>query len=71
MLKTGQPKAAPNPLYTTSNENYGSKPVHPAIASTHKHGKSLRFTTPLGQAGMYRNCSLNTAIDKSRTIDMK
>lgn len=34
-------------------------------APTRYHGKSQAFSKHLGQAGMYRNHSLNTAVDRS------
>eukprot|EP00053_Salpingoeca_punica_P023395 m.217225 g.217225 ORF g.217225 m.217225 type:complete len:70 (+) comp50931_c0_seq1:68-277(+) len=66
MMKRG-PSAEPNPLYLTTNGGYGSKPMHAAIATKKRHGQDPSFTNALGQAGMYRNCSLNTALDKTRT----
>ncbi|XP_065067120.1 piercer of microtubule wall 1 protein-like isoform X2 [Rhopilema esculentum] len=55
-----------HPMYRTSGSDYGavSPTVHTMPSSF--HAKSQTFTENLGKCGMYRNNSLNTAVDKSR-----
>ncbi|XP_014772613.1 piercer of microtubule wall 1 protein [Octopus bimaculoides] len=54
-----------NPQFMTTSSDYGSIP--PTIHTVPKcfYPKTLQFTKHLQNAGMYRNRSLNTALDKS------
>ena len=58
-----------HPLYQTSSSAYGE--MHATFAtvpSTH-HPKEMKFTQHLGTCGMFRNHSLNTAMDRSKVYD--
>eukprot|EP00047_Mylnosiga_fluctuans_P003078 m.227382 g.227382 ORF g.227382 m.227382 type:complete len:107 (+) comp11576_c0_seq1:89-409(+) len=57
-----------NPLYQTSNSSYGAAPPTAHTMPTEFHGKSMTFSEHLGKAGMYRNHSLNTSVDRSRVL---
>jgi len=58
-----------NPLYRTSNSDYGmNKPTVHTMPTTYL-AKSAAFTGHLGKTGMYRNQSLNTAITRSKVYD--
>ncbi|CAI9740011.1 Hypothetical predicted protein [Octopus vulgaris] len=54
-----------NPQFMTTSSEYGSIP--PSIHTVPQcfYPKTLQFTKNLRNAGMYRNRSLNTALDKS------
>ncbi|KAL9959959.1 hypothetical protein ACROYT_G033338 [Oculina patagonica] len=54
-----------NPMYMTSSMEYGSHRPTVHTMPTSFHAKSQTFTEHLGTCGMYRNQSLNTAMDKS------
>ncbi|XP_065909612.1 piercer of microtubule wall 2 protein-like [Dysidea avara] len=55
-----------HPMYTTSSSTHGLLKSDLTSTPSTYHGKSQRFSEHLGNAGMYRNHSLNTAPDHSR-----
>ncbi|PVD24279.1 hypothetical protein C0Q70_14750 [Pomacea canaliculata] len=55
-----------HPMYRTSNSNYGARAPSVHTMPTQFHAKSQKFSMHLGKCGMYRNCSLNTEVDKSK-----
>ncbi|RNA45096.1 hypothetical protein BpHYR1_027339 [Brachionus plicatilis] len=55
-----------NPLYKTSNMDYGSKRPNVHTMPVEYHSKSSSFTEHLGKTGMFRNHSLNTWITQSK-----
>ncbi|CAF0791023.1 unnamed protein product [Brachionus calyciflorus] len=55
-----------NPLYKTSNMEYGGKRPNVHTMPVQYHSKSSGFTEHLGKTGMYRNHSLNTAATRSK-----
>lgn len=61
----GQENPPPNPCYWTTSMDYGwyGPTIHtvPTIYFPQNHS----YSTELGRAGMYKNCSLNTELDKS------
>lgn len=59
-----------NPLYKTSSATYGILSATSECAPATYHGKSQKFSQHLGVCGMYRNHSLNTAVDKSKVYDL-
>jgi len=58
-----------HPLYQTSSSVYGELSATSETAPSTFHGKSQTFSQHLGVCGMYRNHSLNTAMDKSNVYD--
>jgi len=58
-----------HPLYQTSSNVYGEMHSTPASVPSTFHSKSQKFSQHLGVCGMYRNHSLNTAMDKSKVYD--
>lgn len=62
----GKTKRNSNPLYQTSSSDFGS--IAPSVHTSHTeyHGRSQGFSNHLGAAGMPRNRSLNTSMDRSR-----
>ena len=60
---------AHHPLYQTSSNLYGEMHSTPATVPSTYHGKLQRFSQHLGLCGMYRNHSLNTAMDRSKVYD--
>ncbi|XP_068714267.1 piercer of microtubule wall 1 protein-like isoform X2 [Montipora capricornis] len=54
-----------NPMYLTSAMEYGRHRPTVHTMPTSFHAKCQKFTEHLGKCGMYRNQSLNTAMDKS------
>ncbi|XP_078677698.1 piercer of microtubule wall 2 protein-like [Branchiostoma floridae x Branchiostoma belcheri] len=55
-----------NPMYRTTNDTYGGRvPTVEDMPQTF-HAKSQKFSEHLGVCGMYRNHSLNTALDQSK-----
>ena len=61
----GYGKHDQNPLYMTSSSDYGCRQPTVHVMPQTFHAKSQKFTGHLGQCGMYRNHSLNTAVDKN------
>lgn len=55
-----------HPMYRTTACTYGSKPPSVHTMPTTFHCRSQKFSEKLGKCGMYRNHSLNTALDISR-----
>ncbi|KAL5014671.1 hypothetical protein ScPMuIL_008941 [Solemya velum] len=55
-----------HPMYRTSATEYGSKAPSVHTMPTCFHGRSQKFSLHLGTCGMYKNHSLNTALDQSR-----
>lgn len=55
----------PHPCYRSTSMDYGwySPTIH--TVPTCFYPRTGNFTTTLSRAGMYRNCSLNTELDKS------
>ncbi|XP_052890125.1 piercer of microtubule wall 1 protein [Anopheles moucheti] len=53
-----------NPIYRTSNADYGYYPPCPHTVPHKYFPKSHKFTGHLYQCGMFRNYSLNTAVDR-------
>ncbi|XP_026693849.2 piercer of microtubule wall 2 protein-like [Ciona intestinalis] len=68
-MKRNQCFQTHHPLYQTSAGTYGELPPSAQTAPSTFHGKSQRFSQHLGKCGMYRNHSLNTALDKSKVYD--
>ncbi|RDD43198.1 UPF0691 protein C9orf116-like protein [Trichoplax sp. H2] len=58
-----------HPMYRTTSSQVGSHPPTVHTMPTQYHAKSQKFSQHLGQCGMTRNQSLNTAIEKSRVFD--
>ncbi|NWU83806.1 CI116 protein, partial [Onychorhynchus coronatus] len=56
---------APHPRYRTTNQTYGSRAPTVYELPTCFHVISHKFSDHLGKAGMYRNNSLNTSLEKS------
>lgn len=55
-----------HPMYRTSSSEYGSRiPTVHTMPITF-NARSQKFSEHLGKCGMYRNQSLNTAMDQSR-----
>ncbi|XP_020615601.1 UPF0691 protein C9orf116-like isoform X2 [Orbicella faveolata] len=54
-----------NPMYMTSSMEYGRHRPTVHTMPTSFHAKSQTFTEKLGKCGMFKNQSLNTAMDKS------
>mmetsp|Transcript_43479 Transcript_43479/g.94707 ORF Transcript_43479/g.94707 Transcript_43479/m.94707 type:complete len:108 (+) Transcript_43479:52-375(+) len=54
-------------FYKRSNSKYGGKMPERVVGP--QHGLSNRFTTHLGNAGMWRNHSLSTQMEPPRYID--
>lgn len=59
-------KNTQHPMYRTSAADYGSKQPSVHTMPNCFHARSQKFTDHLGNCGMYRNHSLNTAMDQSR-----
>ncbi|XP_015255755.1 PREDICTED: UPF0691 protein C9orf116 homolog [Cyprinodon variegatus] len=57
-----------HPLYRTSNQTYGSKKPTVHEMQTRLWVTSHRFSELQGQAGMYRDHSFNTAIERSKVM---
>ncbi|XP_060079010.1 piercer of microtubule wall 1 protein-like [Ylistrum balloti] len=55
-----------HPMYRTTSCTYGAKPPSVHTMPTTFHCRSQKFSEQLGKCGMYRNHSLNTALDISR-----
>eukprot|EP00794_Sanderia_malayensis_P005976 gene5976-6672_t len=55
-----------NPMYMTTNKDYGSRAPNVHTMPNKFCAKSQTFSDHLGMCGMYRNHSLNTSVDKSR-----
>ncbi|KYQ56243.1 hypothetical protein ALC60_04857 [Trachymyrmex zeteki] len=55
----------PHPCYWRTSMNYGwyAPTIH--TVPTFYYPQNHSFSAELGRAGMYRNCSLNTELDKS------
>ena len=58
-----------HPLYQTSSNAYGEMHATPASVPSTFYAKSQKFSQHLGVCGMYRNNSLNTAMDRSKVYD--
>lgn len=58
-----------HPIYRTSNSDYGSRPPSVHTMPTRFAAKSQEFSEQLGSCGMYKNHSLNTAVDSSNVPD--
>lgn len=56
----------PHPCYRSTAMDYGwySPTIH--TVPTTFYPRTGNFTTALSRAGMYRNCSLNTELDKTQ-----
>ncbi|XP_028398273.1 UPF0691 protein C9orf116 homolog isoform X2 [Dendronephthya gigantea] len=54
-----------HPMYMTSSMEYGSRQPTVHTMPTTFHAKNQKFSEHLGTCGMYRDHSLNTAMDKS------
>ncbi|XP_055617586.1 piercer of microtubule wall 1 protein [Toxorhynchites rutilus septentrionalis] len=52
-----------NPIYKTSNSEYGYFPPSPHTVPHRYYPKSNKFTEHLHKCGMFRNYSLNTGMD--------
>ncbi|KAL5516238.1 hypothetical protein EMCRGX_G001521 [Ephydatia muelleri] len=55
-----------NSFFRTTAMSYGSKPLSVHTMPTEFYGRTQKFSEKLGKVGMYRNHSLNTAVDRSR-----
>lgn len=55
-----------HPMYRTSSMTYGQKAPSVHTMPTSFHCRSQKFSEHLGTCGMYRNHSLNTALDNSK-----
>nr|XP_015922314.1 UPF0691 protein C9orf116 homolog [Parasteatoda tepidariorum] len=55
-----------HPFYRTINSDYGSKPPCVHTMPITFYPKKQKYWENLARVGMYRNCSFNTAIEKSR-----
>uniref|UniRef100_A0A8D0BV87 Piercer of microtubule wall 1 n=1 Tax=Salvator merianae TaxID=96440 RepID=A0A8D0BV87_SALMN len=55
----------PNPLFRTTNMDYGAKPPTVHEMPTCFHATPHSFTDRLVKFGMYRNNGINTALEKS------
>ncbi|XP_076807167.1 piercer of microtubule wall 1 protein-like [Clavelina lepadiformis] len=55
----------PHPIYRTSNMIYGSRAPSVHTVPTTFQPRSQKFSTHLGDCGMYKNNSLNTYTEKS------
>ncbi|XP_046840278.1 UPF0691 protein C9orf116 homolog isoform X1 [Xenia sp. Carnegie-2017] len=54
-----------HPMYMTSSMDYGSRQPTVHTMPTMFHAKNQKFSAHLSKCGMYRDHSLNTAMDKS------
>ena len=61
----GYAKKEIHPMYMTSSNEYGCRQPTVHVMPQSFHAKSQKFSEHLGQCGMYRNYSLNTAKDKN------
>jgi len=55
-----------HPMYKTTANSYGRTAPNVHTMPTSFHCKSQKFSQHLGDCGMYKNHSLNTAIDKTK-----
>ena len=53
-------------IYRTTNSTYGGKSPSVHTMPNAFHAKSHEFSEQLGNCGMYRNHSLNCALDKTK-----
>uniref|UniRef100_A0A1Q3FTC6 Uncharacterized protein n=1 Tax=Culex tarsalis TaxID=7177 RepID=A0A1Q3FTC6_CULTA len=60
----GNQKEDLNPIYRTSNSDYGYYPPCPHTVPHKYFPKSHKFTGHLYKCGMFRNYSLNTSMDR-------
>uniref|UniRef100_A0A4W3GFE1 Uncharacterized protein n=1 Tax=Callorhinchus milii TaxID=7868 RepID=A0A4W3GFE1_CALMI len=73
-LSTPSPTSYPfvnpqHPLFKTTSAEYGSNPPTCETAPTTHNPLTQAFSEPLRNAGMYRNSSMNTYLDKSKVLD--
>ncbi|XP_037923960.1 UPF0691 protein C9orf116 homolog [Hermetia illucens] len=61
----GAQKPNQNPFYKTVNSEYGWFAPNPHTVPLRFFPRSQDFSTNLARSGMYRNYSLNTAMDKT------
>uniref|UniRef100_A0A8B9FSF0 Chromosome 9 open reading frame 116 n=1 Tax=Amazona collaria TaxID=241587 RepID=A0A8B9FSF0_9PSIT len=61
----GYGKPEPHPRYRTTNQTYGSRAPTVHEVPTSFHITPHAFTRIQGMGGPYRNCGLNTALEKS------
>ena len=54
-----------HPMYRTTSADYGANPATVHTVPITYHAKSQQFSNQLGKCGMFRNRSLNTAMDTS------
>lgn len=62
----GYPEKKVNPLFRTTNSDYGGKRPNVHTMPTNYFPNTSGFTEHLGKCGMYRNQSLNCNTDKSK-----
>ncbi|KAG8575765.1 hypothetical protein GDO81_009666 [Engystomops pustulosus] len=56
-------------LFRTTSSEYGAMRPSYEMAPCYHYPVSQQFSQHLGTCGMYRNHSLNTAVDKNRVYD--
>ncbi|CAI9615324.1 unnamed protein product [Staurois parvus] len=56
-------------LFKTTSSEYGALRPTYEMAPCYHYPVSQKFSEHLGTCGMYRNNSLNTAVDRSRVND--
>ncbi|XP_055522981.1 piercer of microtubule wall 1 protein [Wyeomyia smithii] len=61
----GNQRENQNPIYRTSNSDYGYFTPCPHTVPHKYFPKSNKFTSHLRQCGMFRNFSLNKTVDRS------
>ncbi|CAH8557387.1 unnamed protein product [Dicrocoelium dendriticum] len=59
-----------NPMYRTTNSEYGRIPPNVHTMNVVYHKRKRDFTKRYMECGNYRNHSLNTALDKSKVLEM-